>query len=341
MRETVSEEEDIWRRLDWNDVRVFLAVAESGSLNAATRLLGMTQPTISRRMEDLEIRLGAQLFRRSTRGVQLTEAGQTMRDLAAGMARIGGSIVREVAGSDKNYSGRVILAAPDGMASYVLMPALSDFQAANPEIDLVLDCGMYPGSLTGGDVDLSLEFVELASADQATLPIAHLHYALYASRDYLNTYGAPKSLPDIANHRLVRHSAFREQRSTWNRRAEAMGELVGANLVTNSSAAMVEAIRAGAGLGSLPTAIHSVDPDLVMLDIEPVAHPTLWLRHHPAVVRHGRVQRVKEWLQRTFDASQRPWFRQDFIHPREFGRYTKGPGDGRAGYVAARRQKSA
>ena len=321
MHETASDEEDIWRRLDWNDVRVFLAVAESGSLNAATRLLGMTQPTISRRMEDLEIRLGAQLFRRSSKGVQLTEAGETMRDLAAGMARLGGSIVREVAGSDKDNAGRVTLAAPDGMASYVLMPALADFQAANPEIDLILDCGMYPGSLTEGDMDLALEFVEEASAGRTTTPIAHLHYAFYASRSYLNTYGTPKNLADVVNHRMVRHSAFREQRSTWSRKAEAMKELIGVNLITNSSAAMVEAVRTGAGIGSLPTAIYAVDPELVMLDLEPVAHPTLWLRHHPAVVRHGRVQRVKEWLQRTFDAQRRPWFREDFVHPSEFPKY--------------------
>lgn len=326
MRETASEEEDIWRRLDWNDVRVFLAVAESGSLNAATRLLGMTQPTISRRMEDLEIRLGASLFRRSSRGVQLTEAGETMRDLAAGMARLGGSIVREVAGSDKNNAGRVTLAVTDGMASYVLMPALPDFQAANPEIDLVMDCGMYPGSLTGGDVDLSLEFSDEPSSDRTTTPIAHLHYALYTSQTYINTYGAPKNLADLANHRVVRHSAFREQRSTWSRKAEAVRELLGVNLVTNSSAAMVEAIRCGAGVGGLPTAIHTVDPNLVMLDLEPVAHPTLWLRHHPAVVRHGRVQRVKEWLQRAFDPAHRPWFREEFVHPRDFARYAPPPG---------------
>jgi len=337
MRDTASEEEEIWRRLDWNDVRVFLAVAESGSLSAASRLLGMTQPTISRRVEDLEVRLGAQLFRRSSRGAQLTEAGETMRDLAAGMARLGGAIVREVAGIDKNNSGRVVLAAPDGMATYVLMPALPDFQAANPEIDLVLDCGMNPGTLTVGDVDLSLEFVQDLGSDRATTPIAHLHYAFYASRRYLNTYGAPKNLTDVANHRMVRLSAFREQRSTWNRKAEAMRELIGVNLMTNSSAAMVEAVRAGAGIGSLPTAIYAVDPELVMLDLDPVAHPTLWLRHHPAVVRHGRVQRVKEWLQRAFSPVGHPWFRDDFIHPRDFPKHIGQPGEPQPAFGSGRR----
>src|SRR5271169_6646677 len=136
-------DDDLWRRLDWNDVRTFLAVAESGSLNAAARLLGMTQPTISRRMEDLEHRLGARLFQRSTRGISLTDAGESVHDLAATMARFGDAIVRDVGGRDRTQGGRVRIAAPDGIASFVLIPAAPAFQMANPEIDLSVDCGLW------------------------------------------------------------------------------------------------------------------------------------------------------------------------------------------------------
>src|ERR1700679_3009825 len=111
MQESSIEEQDLWRRLDWNDVRTYLAVAESGSLNAAARLLGMTQPTISRRMEEFEYRLKARLFERTSRGVMLTEAGLTVRDLAQSMARVGGMILRNVAGHDSRDVGRVRLAA--------------------------------------------------------------------------------------------------------------------------------------------------------------------------------------------------------------------------------------
>src|SRR5580692_1010799 len=107
MLEAFADDQELWRRLDWNDVRTFLAVAECGSLNAAARLLGMTQPTISRRMEDFEYRLRAKLFDRSSRGVVLTEAGLMVRDLAQSMARLGGSIVRDVAGRDHSDTGRV------------------------------------------------------------------------------------------------------------------------------------------------------------------------------------------------------------------------------------------
>src|SRR5258708_7412260 len=128
MQDSTTSDAEAWGRLDWNDVRIFLAVAESGSLNGATRILGMTQPTIGRRMEDLELRLGARLFWRSPRGVTLAQAGETVQRLAAGMARLGEPIVREVAGKDKDEAGKVTLAATDGVAGYLLMPTIADFQ---------------------------------------------------------------------------------------------------------------------------------------------------------------------------------------------------------------------
>ncbi|MFI4976767.1 MAG: LysR family transcriptional regulator [Caulobacterales bacterium] len=315
-----TDQDDLWRRLDWDDVRIFLAVAESGSLNAAARALGMTQPTISRRMEDLEIRLGARLFNRSSRGICLTPSGETMHDLAAGMARLGGAIVRDVAGRDRVDEGRVRLAAPDGMASFVLMPTFGEFQRTNPQIQLSLDCGLWPNAPMGDGVDLSLEFTESGSPDMVSTPIATLHYAYYASRDYINFYGAPATFAEVAQHRVMHHAAYKEQLSTWNRKAIALLELNGNHLVTNSSAALVLAIARGAGIGSLPTLVETLGMDLVMLELEPVAHPVLWLRHHSAAVRQGRVQRVKEWIQRAFDPTDKPWFRDEYIHPRDFSR---------------------
>lgn len=338
MRESTSGDEDVWGKLDWNDVRVFLAVAESGSLNAATGILGMTQPTISRRMDDLEIRLGARLLWRSPRGIQLTQAGETMHRLASGMARFGESIVRDLKGKDRDDAGQVSLTAPDGTTTYFLMPALADFQRANPQINLSVDCGVGPVGLMMGEPDLALEFSEDGEPDHTSIPIAHVHYAFYASRDYLNTYGAPRTLADVANHRMVRLATFKDQQATWTNKAKAIRELASSQLMTNSSATMVEAIRCGVGIGSLPTSISSILPELQMLDFEPVAHPTLWLRHHPLAVERGRVHLVKEWLLRVFDPVAKPWFRKEFIHPSDFHRQTPAsPPRADKAYVADRR----
>jgi DNA-binding transcriptional LysR family regulator len=325
MHGSANDEEELWRRLDWNDVRTFLAVAESGSLNAAARVLGMTQPTISRRMEDLEYRLGARLFQRSSRGISLTEAGETVHDLAATMARFGESIVRNVAGRDKTHVGRVRLAAPDGLASYVLMPALPAFQMANPAIHLSVDCGLWPDSPFDGDVDLSLDMHETGPADTVSVPVATLHYALFAAAEYLSVYGTPKSLAEVADHRWVRHTSHKEQPNTWHPKAAAVTELAGQQLVSNSSATTFQAIKHGAGIGGLPTYILTFEPDLVMLDFEPMAHPILYLRHRASAERQSRVMRVKEWILGLFDAADQPWYREEYIHPRDFERARSRP----------------
>jgi DNA-binding transcriptional LysR family regulator len=313
-------DDDLWRRLDWNDVRTFLAVAETGSLNAAARSLGMTQPTVSRRMEDLEYRLGARLFSRSSRGVALTDAGESVRDLASSMARLGGIIVREVAGRDRAESGRVRLAAPDGLASFILMPQLAAFQRAHPDIQMAVDCGLWADSPIGGVPDVSLEFKGAAPQGVVTTPLCTVHYAFFASRTYLQLYGAPSSPAEITQHRTVRHTSHREQLETWNPKLSAVYTLAGTHLLSNSSAATLTAIKEGVGMGVLPTYVATIEPELVMLDLEPMAHPVLFLRHEPVALRQSRVQRVKEWLQKVFDPTHQPWYREEFIHPREFDR---------------------
>jgi len=321
MLEASPEDQELWRRLDWNDVRIFLAVAECGSLNAAARLLGMTQPTISRRMEEFEYRLKAKLFDRSSRGVMLTEAGLMVRDLAQSMARLGGSIVRDVAGRDHSDTGRVRMTAPDGISGFLLAPQLPNFQMANPQVQLTIDCGLWIGSMLETEPDLALEMSESCGTDLVSMPIATMHYCAFASREYLDLYGTPKSLAEMAEHRTVRHTSHSEQKSRWNPKAEAVNVLAESQFICNSSAATFQAIRAGAGIGALPTFVLAFAPELVMLDLEPLSHPLLFLRHRPMIEQQRRVKLVKDWLQEVFDPTDQPWFREEFVHPTDFQRY--------------------
>ena len=310
MPDLSKDDQELWRRLDWNDVRTFLAVTECGSLNAAARLLGMTQPTISRRMEDFEYRLRAKLFERSPRGVVLTEAGVMVRDLAQSMARFGGSILREVAGHDNSHAGRVRLAAPDGIAGYLLAPRLAKFQMSNPNVQLSIDCGMWIGSMLEAEPDLYLEMTDSYSPDLD---------------------GTPKSIAELTEHRTIRHTSHREQKSTWNPKAAAIGQLAQNHFISNSSAATFQAVRAGAGLASLPTYVATLDPDLVMLDLGPWGDPVLFLRHHGAIEHQRRVKLVKDWLLEVFDPTEQPWFREEFIHPSDFDRYVRAETPARKG----------
>ncbi len=305
---------------DWSDLRVFLAVASCGSFGAAAKALGVTQPTVSKRIEDLELRLGAKLFNRGPQGVSsLTDTGEVIFDQVRTMERAAQSIETLVANADKRDAGVVRVAAPDGMAGYIIAPAVAAFTRAYPKISLVLDCGLWPQDPLPGVADISLQFEAPAGPDQVATRLARLHYALFASTGYLNLYGRPASLQEAATHRYVHHAAQNKQADTQSASTPALQQLVQKALVTNSSLAMVEAIKHGAGIGPLPTAVLSVEPDLEMLEAPLIAQPTLWMVVRRDVARSGRVKRVTDWLRQTFDGRTQPWFREEFVHPRDFG----------------------
>ena len=308
-------------RADWDDIRAFVAAAQSGSFGAAARRLRISQPTMTRRIDDLETRLGARLFDRGLRGVTLTRAGDMVYDRALSMQRASVDIERLALDSNSPEAGEVAVAAPEGVGGYFLGPEIADFLRENPAIRLALDCGFYPQSPVDRHVDLSLQIGEVeTSADIQAVPLATLHYGLFASRDYLETYGAPTRLDAAAGHRFVSHVAQKPD-GTANT-TQAFFTLTGPALVVNSSTAMLHALQRGAGIGVIPTAILSVAPDLVMLDIPPLASSTLWLTHHRDALKSARVNRVATWLTSLFDARERPWFRPEFVHPSEFAAWS-------------------
>lgn len=303
-------------RADWDDIKAFVAAAQTGSFGAAARRLRTTQPTITRRIDELEVRLGARLFDRGMRGVTLTRIGERVYDQALTMHRASAEIERLVVGADQSDEGEVRISTPEGLAGYVLGMEVADFMRENPMIRLRLDCADDASPGQDADADISIQVVESASPDIVSTRIATLHYGLFASRDYLDTYGTPTRLEAAAGHRFVYHAA--QIRDRWGAKTAAFLELAAPALTLNSSTAMLHAIQRGAGIGAIPTAIVSVASDLVMLDIPPLASAPLWLCRHRDTLKSPRVSRVVEWLTGVFDSRDRPWFRQDFVHPSEF-----------------------
>jgi DNA-binding transcriptional LysR family regulator len=307
------------QRADWSDLRVFYAVAETGSFSEAAVQLGMTQPTVSGRIRDLEIRLGVRLFNRSPHRLRLTEAGEKIHDHVVTMERSAAAVEHLVADEDKRDEGRVIIAAPDGLATYLLMPELPRFFREHPDINLAFDCGLWTDSEVGGSIDVSLQFDEVTNQDVVATPIGFYHYCLYSSRSYLDLYGTPTSLPQVAELRYLHHVAQTRQRENWAVKSAAFQGLANQGLATNSSSALIEAVRHGAGIAALPTVASVFAPELVMLDLPPLARLELRMCVHRDVAGAARIQRVTDWLKGVFDAKTKPWFRAEFINPSEFG----------------------
>lgn len=306
------------RRADWSDVRLFWAVAELGSFGAAARSLNLGLSTVTRAVDRLESRLNAKLLVRGPQGVALTEAGALAYDRALSMERVAEQLEREIADSEKRPEGRVKLSAPDGIGGAFLTPFLAEFIRANPKIDLMIDCGFWREHPIEGDVDLTLTFEEPKHPDVVATPIAHFHYGLFASKNYLDLYGVPATIPESFAHPFIHHVGQHHQRDTWDTRTVAHQDFAHKRVETNSSAVSFQAIRSGAGIGPLPTAILSLDPTLVMLDLPVRASATMWLVYHRDVGRSARIRCVADWLKEVFDPRTKPWYRAEFIHPREF-----------------------
>ena len=307
------------RRTDWSNLRVFFAVAETGGINAAARALNINPSTVTRAVEELERQLNVTLFHRGPKGAVLTEAGEAAFQRVRTMEQEVAALELEVGDSETLPEGKVRLAAPDGVAGYFLTPHLPEFLRAYPGLDLSIDCGLWPDRPLDGEADLTITFTEPTQPDAIAAPLAHIWYGLFASREYISLYGAPASIEEVLPHPYIHHSAQTHQRELWGAKVEAWQTLTHRRIETNSSAVVIQAVQNGVGIGAMPTSIASVLPDLVMLDVLKVGPAKLWLVHHRDAVRPKRVKLVKDWLKAVFDARAQPWYRKEFVHPRDFG----------------------
>jgi DNA-binding transcriptional LysR family regulator len=307
--------EVVRRKADFGDLRLFWAVAEAGSFGAAARALGMSTSTLTRGVDNLEARLGVKLLTRTAQGITLTEAGQTAYDRVLTMERAAAALEMELAGFDKSPRGMVKLSAPDGIGGVFLTPFIPDFLRAHPQIDLAIDCGLWPDRPLKGEIDVALTFSKPDQDEVIARPLAYLHYDMFAARSYLDLYGRPRTLQEAMGHPYVHHTAQVYQLTD---RASAFQMMIHARLQTNSSAVSFNAIREGVGIGPLPTAIFCFDPSLVMLDVMRHGPVTLWLAYRRELARSTRVRQVVAWLEEVFDPKAQPWYREDYVSPAEF-----------------------
>lgn len=308
-------------RLQWDDLRIFAAVAEAQSITKAAAQLKVTAGMVSRRLDELEERLETRLLNRTASGVSMTPAGEDIFNDAISMRRFAESIEVSARKRDRREEGMVTISAPDGLASYWIAPRLARFFNEHPHIHVTLDCGLWPKSAPQDQPDLTIA-VDKATARMGDVwtPLAVLHYVFVAGTPYVESHGMPRSIASAAgDHRTLKHVAQTYQRETWSRRASAVEALSNFSFETNSTAALVETARAGSGVATLPSYFLHLYPDLQIVGQEKSTPIQLWLCTHQESQAAARVQTVAAWLNEIFDTRINPWFRDEYIAPAEFG----------------------
>jgi DNA-binding transcriptional LysR family regulator len=147
--------------IPWSEVQLFLAVAESGSLSAAAKVLQVTQPTVSRRLAELEAQLGEPLFARSAEGVSLTAFGERMVVPARRMAECAGEVERTASGAESSPKGVVRVTAPPGAAYMFLAPLAAHVREVLPDVRLEIVSTVNYVDLVRREADLALRFEPL------------------------------------------------------------------------------------------------------------------------------------------------------------------------------------
>lgn len=248
----------------WDYYRTFLAVMTEGSLSAAARELGLTQPTVGRHVDALEEIIGLQLFIRSPQGLVPTEAAMGLRPHAEQLAATAAGLLRAASGQGRDVRGTVRISASEVIGIEVLPPILAELRNHYPELAVELSLSDAVEDLLRQEADIAVRMVAPTQDALLTRRIGGIPLGLYAHRRYLDRHGTPKTLGDLAHHTMIgfdRESAFVR---SMRKRVPLLNSMQPA-FRTDSNLAQMAAVRAGFGIGVCQLGLGERDPDLVRL----------------------------------------------------------------------------
>lgn len=282
--------------LDWSLVRAYLAVAETGSLSAAARQLGASQPTVGRQVQALEDTVGTVLFHRRARGMALTEMGSVLLGPARAMRDAAGALALTAAGAANSMAGTVRVTASLFASHHILPPVIAQIRAAEPDIAIELAPSDQTENLLFREADIAVRMYRPTQLDVVTRHLGDIRLGLFGSKCLLDTHGRPTCQADLArmpfvgfdrNERIIR--GFRE--AGWDVDRDFFSVRCD-NPTTNW-----ELVRAGCGLGFTSELVAARYPEIeqVVLDI-PIPPLEVWLTAHETMRRTPRLRRVYQLL---------------------------------------------
>ncbi|GAB3793738.1 LysR family transcriptional regulator [Dyella agri] len=283
----------------WDLYRSFLAVASEGSLSAAARTLGMTQPSLGRHVRQLETMLGVALFTRSPQGLALTEVGTELAEHARGMAAASAALRRAASGSRQEVRGVVRITCSEVIGGEVLPAMLTSLRQQQPGIVIELSLSDATEDLLRKDADIAVRMLRPSQAALVARHVGGIGLGLYAHRRYLKERGTPRTLADLPQHALIGFD--RETPALRAMRGRLPGGEVYARehftLRTDSPLAQLAALRAGYGIGACQRALARRERQLVPVLPEAFG-PNLdtWLVMHEDQRTNRRVRLVFDYL---------------------------------------------
>jgi DNA-binding transcriptional LysR family regulator len=248
---------------DWNDLKVFLALARHGSTVAAGRALQIDQSTVQRRLAELERRIGQPLAQRRASGYRLTEFGQSLLAKAEQVGRAVQALEQQIESARRELVGVIRVTGPEPLVYRITQSALLDrFHARHPGLRVEFVMSDKYLDLTKGDADVALRSGDTDDNSLVGRKIGDSLWAVYASRKYIERCGRPESIGALERHDLIGfdETMAGHRAAAWLRQVAPKGRIVARN---NSVLGLLYSAKAGIGVAPLPTAIADAEPELV------------------------------------------------------------------------------
>ncbi|HEX2539705.1 MAG TPA: LysR family transcriptional regulator [Caldimonas sp.] len=273
--------------LHWDDLKYLLGVGRHGSTLAAGRALKVDQSTVQRRLADLEKRIGQSLVQRQATGYRLTELGQELLPFAEAVESAVRAFEERLQALKDDASGVIRMTCPEPIVLKMTQAGLLErFHARHPRLQVQFVMSDRYVDLANGDADVALRSGDTEDELLTGRKIADSHWALFASKGYVERFGRPADLGDLSGHALVGfdETMAKHRAAQWLR---SLGPDVQIASRCNSVLGLIHSVKAGVGVGPLPLPLGDSEPDLVRLT-DPV----------PELTRSWRLLTTQE-LRRT------------------------------------------
>ena len=294
--------------MDWDDGRLFLAIARSGQLLAAARTLGLSQATLSRRMTRFERAVGTRLLIRRANGTSLTDAGQA---LARSLERVESEFQETrsaLAGEHASLAGSVRIGAPDGFGIQFLSPSLVDLADEHPELNVQLVPVPRTFSMSKREADIAVMVGRPERGPLVVRKLTDYSLSLYAAKSYFERRPEPASPGDLSAHRLIGYvedliySPALDYTSEFWRGWQSDIEI-------SSAAGQFQSVLSGAGIAVLHDFLATGHPGLMPVLPELRVTRSYWVVFHESLKENARVRACADFLTRAVRSSPTPFLR--------------------------------
>ena len=282
--------------MNWDDVRIFLAVARSGQILGAAKRLGLNHATVARRLTSLEQDLRAQLLTRRPSGTELTRAGEEFLLAAERMEAEMVGARAAVGEASVSISGTVRVGAPDGFGVAFLAPRLGELARQHPDLTIELVPVPRSFSLSRREADIA---VTVERPEQGRLVASRLvdyRLGLFASKAYIAENGMPAAVEDLARHSLVGYVEDLLASPSLAYASEIYRDFR-PRFAVSSALGQTEAVRSGAGIGILHAFIARTYVDLVPVMPERQIRRAYFTVYHESMRRLRRIETVVKFIQ--------------------------------------------